>query len=95
MSYSEFQDILLHDSYNQWLILGRANEAVASSPPFSGAPSKIAHLVLFCCRCFLEIVMKPGRKVGNTRSIRDEDLFFFSDHHDFGRKIGKSKMKSK
>ena len=32
--------------------------------------------------------MKLGRKVGNTRLIRGEDLFlvFFRDHHDFGRK---------
>ena len=52
-------------------ILGEANEAVASGPP-----SKIAHTVLFRCRCFLEIIMKLGRKVGYTRSIRGEDLFF-------------------
>ena len=41
--------------------------------------------------------MKLGRKVGNTRSIRGEDLFFFSfrDQHDFGRKIRKSEIDSK
>ena len=35
--------------------------------------------------------------MGNTRLIRGEDLFlfFFRDHHDFGRKIAKSEMKSK
>ena len=24
-----------------------------------------------------------GKKYGNTRSIKSEDLFFFRDHHDF------------
>ena len=43
----------------QWWILGEANEAV-------GPPSKIAHTVSICCRCFLEVIMKSGRKVGNT-----------------------------
>ena len=36
--------------------------------------------------------MKLLRKVGNTTSIRSENLFlflFFRDHDDFGRKIGK------
>ena len=32
--------------------------------------------------------MKLGRKVGNTKSIQSEDLFF-RDYDDFGRKIGK------
>ena len=75
-------------------ILGEANEAVALGSPFLGPPLKIAHIVSVCCKCFLEIIMKLGRKVGNTRSIRGEDLFF-RDHHDFGRKIAKSEMKSK
>ena len=37
--------------------------------------------------------MKFGREVGNTRSIPGEHLFFFRDHHDFGRKIVKLEMK--
>ena len=62
----------------QWWILGEGNEAVASDLPFFwGSPSKTSHKVLFRCRCFLEIVMKLGRKVGNTRSIRGEGLFFY------------------
>ena len=48
-------------------------------------PSKIVHTVSFCCRCFLEIIIKLGQKVGDTRSIRGEDLFF-REHLDFGRK---------
>ena len=44
---------------------------------FLGAPSKIAHIVSFRCRCLLEIIMKSGRKVGHTRLIRGKDLFFF------------------
>ena len=35
--------------FNQWWILGEANEA--------GAPLKIPHIVSFCCTCFLEITM--------------------------------------
>ena len=41
---------------------------------------------------FLEITVKLGRKVGNTRSIRSEDLFF-RDHDDFRRKMGKYEIK--
>ena len=78
--------------YLQWWILGEANEAVASGPRFLGAP--LENIVSFRCRCFLEIIMKLRRKVGNTRSIRDEDLFF-GGHYDFGSKTAKSEMKSK
>ena len=47
----------------QWWILCEASEAVASGPTrfYSGN---------------LEITMKLGRNVGNTRSIRSEDFFF-------------------
>ena len=47
----------------QWWILCEASEAVASGFPrfYSGN---------------LEIAMKLGRKVGNTRSIRSGDFFF-------------------
>ena len=63
----------------QWWILCEASEAVASGPTrfYSGN---------------LEITMKLGRKVGNTRSIRSEDFFFsffFRDQDDFAKKIGK------
>ena len=38
---------LLFDPWRQWWILGEANEAVASGPPFLGAPpSKTAYTVL-------------------------------------------------
>ena len=43
---------------------------------------------------FLEITMKLGEKYGNTRSIRSEDLFFFRDYDDFGRKIGNTRSKT-
>ena len=73
---------ILHFDHWQWWILGEANKAVALGPFFwvppsiLGPPSKIAHIVSFRCRCFLEIIIKSGRKVRNTRSIRDEDFFF-------------------
>ena len=71
----------------QWWTLGEGNEAVASGSSLWGPPLKIAHIVSVSCRCFLEIIMNLGRKVGNTRSIRGENFFFlFGDHHDFGRK---------
>ena len=41
---------------------------------------------------FLKITIKFRGKVGNTRSIRCEDLFF-RDHDDFGRKIRKYEIK--
>ena len=65
---------------NQWWILDEANEAVASGPP-----SKIAHTVFNPLQMFVQ------------RMILSEDLFFFffREHPDFGRKIGKSKRKSK
>ena len=42
-------------------------------------------------------MIKLGRNVGNTRSIRGEDLsfFFFRDYHNFGRKIEKAEIKLK
>ena len=70
----------------QWWILGEANEAVASGPPFFGGPSsKTAYTVLDSLQMFAQ------------RTIRSEDLFlfFFRERLDFGRKIGKSEMKSK
>ena len=57
--------------YYQWWILGEANEAVASGP------SKIAHIVSFRCKCFLEIIMKSERKLRKIKSNRGKDLFFF------------------
>ena len=47
----------------QWWILCEASEAVASGPPRFYSEN-------------LEITMKLGRKVENTRSIRSEDFFF-------------------
>ena len=57
-------------------------------------PTKIAHAVSIRCRCFLEVMIKLGRKVGNVRSILREDLFF-RKYHDFGTKIGKPEIKLK
>ena len=73
----------------QWWILGEANEAVALGPS-----SKIAHTVSFRRRCFLEVIMKSGRKVGNnTRSIRGEDFFFLENTLILGEKV-KDEMKA-
>ena len=69
--YRSFHRVRLSQKWKQWWMLGEANEAVAS-----GAPLKIAHIVSVSCRCFLEIIMNWGRKAGNTRAIRGEDLFF-------------------
>ena len=71
-------------STQQW-ILGEANEAVASGPPFfGGPPSKTAYTVLDALQMFVQ------------RTILSEDFFFFfGEHLDFGKKIGKSEMKSK
>ena len=53
-------------------------------PPFFGAPpSKTAYTVLDSLRMFAQ------------RTIRSEDLFFFRERLDFGRKIGKLEMKLK
>ena len=50
----------------QWWILGEANEAVASGPPFFlGPPSKTAYTVLDSLQMFAQ------------RTIRSEDLFIF------------------
>ena len=84
---------LIKGSLLQWWILGEANEAVASGPPFfwgppldfKGLPSKTAYAVLDSLQMFAQ------------RTVRSEDLFFFffRERLDFGRKIGKSEMKSK
>ena len=66
---------------DQWWILGEENEVVGSTPPL-----KIAHIVLVSCRCFLEIIIKLGRKVGSTRSIRGEDFFFLETTMILGEK---------
>ena len=53
-------------------------------PPFFwGPPSKTAYTVLDSLQMFAQ------------RTIRSEDLFFFGEHLDFGRKIGKLEMKLK
>ena len=54
----------------QWWIFGEANEAVASGSPHT------ARSLILLYKVFLEIITKLGRKVGNRRSIRSEDLFF-------------------
>ena len=61
---------------------------------FRGPASKIAHTVSIRWRYFLEVIMKSGRKVGNTRSIRGEELFS-REYSDFGSKVGKSETKLK
>ena len=56
----------IRNSHQQWWILGEANEAVASGPPFFwGPPSKTAYAVLDSLQMFAQ------------RTIRSEDLFFF------------------
>ena len=64
----------------QWWILGEANEAVASGPPFFGGPPLENSIYSFGFA---------------QRTIRSEDLFFFGEHLDFGRKIGKLEVKLK
>ena len=57
---------MLRYVYWQWWILGEANEAVTSGPPFfGGPPSKTAYTVLDSLHMFAQ------------RTIRSEDLFFF------------------
>ena len=50
---------------------------------FKAPPSKTAYTVLYSLQMFAQ------------RTIRSEDLFFFRERLDFGRKMGKSEMKSK
>ena len=61
---------------------------------FRGPPLNIPHIVSFCCICFLEIIMKLGRKVGNRRSIRREDLFFLEITMILGEKRDQIKVKT-
>ena len=66
----------------QWWILGEANEAVASGPPFfGGPPSKTAYTVL--------------DSLSGRFGVKTFFFFFFGEHLDFGRKRGKSEMKLK
>ena len=77
-------------TYVQWWILGEANEAVASGPPFFGGRSSILRPPLE------NSIYSFGFA---QRTIRSEDLFFFfflfGEYLDFGRKRGKSEMKLK
>ena len=71
----------------QWWILGEANEVVASGPPFFGGPPLD----------FKGPLQNSIYSFGFAqRTIRSEDLFFFfGEHLDFGRKIGKLEVKLK
>ena len=66
--------------------MDEASEAVVSDPPFLGFPFvfrrppflKIPYIVSFCCIFFFRDHYKVRiriQKVGNTTSIRCEDLF--------------------
>ena len=62
----------------------RMRQSPQALPFFGGPPSKTAYTVLDSLQMFVQ------------RTILSEDLFFFfRERLDFGRKIGKSEMKSK
>ena len=66
----------------QWWILGEANEAFASGPPFFGGPPSILRAP----------PLKTAYTVLDSLSGRfgvKTFFFFFREHFDFGRKISK------